>query len=67
MKSSSSTRQQIQVCIGKAGMPIGSLIYVKQGHRENTTFAYDERWLANLDGFNVSADLNMIIGYQPRG
>ena len=66
MKSAASTRQQIQVCIGKVGMTVGNLIYVKQGHRENTTFAYDERWLNHPDGFNVSADLNLIMGYQPR-
>ncbi|MBU9834584.1 type II toxin-antitoxin system HipA family toxin (plasmid) [Rahnella aquatilis] len=66
MKSVASVRQQIQVRIGKAGMPVGTLIYVKQGHRENTTFAYDQDWLGNPDGFNVSADLSLISGYQPR-
>ena len=40
------TRQQAQVCIGKAGLPVGSLTYVRQGRRENCAFAYDEAWLA---------------------
>ncbi len=66
MKSAVSIRQQIQVCIGKAGTPVGTLVYVKQGRRENTTFAYDQSWLANPDGFNVSADLALHSGYQPR-
>lgn len=66
MKSAVSIRQQIQVCIGKAGAPVGTLVYVKRGRRENTTFAYDQSWLANPDGFNVSADLALHSGYQPR-
>ncbi len=35
-------RQQVQVCIGKAGLPVGSLAYVRQGHRKNCALAYDE-------------------------
>ncbi|WNU99002.1 hypothetical protein RS584_14900 [Enterobacter sp. DTU_2021_1002640_1_SI_PRY_ASU_LCPMC_013] len=34
MKSAVSIRQQILVCIGKAGTPVGTLIYVKQWRRE---------------------------------
>ena len=66
MKSVTSVRQQVQVCLGKAEIPVGTLIYVKQGRRENTTFAYEQGWLGNQDGFNVSADLSLISGYQPR-
>jgi len=66
MKSAISIRQQIQVYIGKVGTPVGTLVYAKQGRRENTTFAYDQRWLANPDRFNVSADLALHSGYQPR-
>lgn len=66
MKSVTSVRQQVQVCLGKAGIAVGTLIYVKQGRRENTTFAYEQGWLGNQEGFNVSADLSLISGYQPR-
>ena len=58
-------RQQVQACIGKAGLPVGSLVYVRQGRRENTAFAYDESWLANPARFNVSADLQLTPGHQP--
>ena len=35
-------RRQIQLCIGKAGLAVGSLVYVRQGRRENSAFAYGE-------------------------
>lgn len=58
-------RRQIPLCIGKAGMPVGTLVYVRQGRRENSAIAYDETWLANPERFNVSADLQLALGYQP--
>lgn len=60
-----SIRQQVQLCIGKAGLPVGSLVYVRQGRRENCAFAYEEAWLANPSRFNVSADLQLVPGHQP--
>jgi serine/threonine-protein kinase HipA len=60
----SSIRQQIQLCVGQAGLPLASLVYVRQGRRENSTFSYDEAWLANPERFNVSADLQLMPGYQ---
>jgi len=51
-------RRQVQLCIGKADAPVGSLVYIRQGRRENSVVAYDEAWLAKPDRFNVSADLN---------
>ena len=65
MASAAPIREQVQICIGKAGLPIGSLVYVRQGRRENCAFAYGEAWLANPDGFSVSADLPLVSGYQP--
>jgi serine/threonine-protein kinase HipA len=64
MATAAPIRQQVQVCIGKAGLPLGSLVYVQQGRRENCAFAYDEAWLANPERFNVSADLQLIPGHQ---
>lgn len=58
------TRRQVQLCIGKAGLPVGSLVYVRQGRRENSAVAYDESWLVNPGRFNVSADLQLALGYQ---
>ncbi|MEK7947366.1 type II toxin-antitoxin system HipA family toxin [Pigmentiphaga sp. YJ18] len=65
MATAAPIRQQVQVCIGKAGLPLGSLVYVQQGRRENCAFAYDEAWLANPERFNVSADLQLMPGHQP--
>lgn len=57
-------RRQFQLCIGKAGVPVGSLVYVRHGRRENSAIAYGEAWLANPERFNVSADLQLALGYQ---
>ena len=62
--SSPTTRQQVQLCLGETGTPVGSLIYTRQGRRENSTFAYYDNWLANPNHFNVSADLQLTPGYQ---
>lgn len=58
-------RRQIRLCIGKAGTTVGTLVYVRQGRRENSAIAYDEAWLASPERFNVSADLQLALGYQP--
>lgn len=62
--AAASVRRQVQLCIGKAGLAVGSLVYVRQGRRENSAFAYDESWLSGAARFNVSADLQLIPGHQ---
>ena len=37
------TRRQVQLCIGKAGLPVGSLVCVRQGRRENTAIRRFDR------------------------
>jgi len=64
MAAISRVREQVQVCIGDAGLPVGSLTYVRQGRRENSAFAYDATWLAHPARFNVSADLQLMPGHQ---
>lgn len=39
MAASPSLRQQVQVCIGDSGTPVGTLAHAGQGRRENTSFA----------------------------
>ncbi|MEJ0002558.1 MAG: hypothetical protein WDN30_01420 [Pararobbsia sp.] len=39
-----SIKQQIEVCLGQAGISLGQLTYVRQGQRENTTFACTKPW-----------------------
>lgn len=63
MPGAGPIREQVEVCIGKAGVPIGSLVYVRQGRRENCAFSYDEAWLTNSNGFSVSTDLPFVAGY----
>lgn len=63
--SSPATRQQVQLCLGETGTPVGSLTYARQGRRENAAFAYHDSWLASPNRFNVSADLQLTSGYQP--
>ncbi len=60
-----SARQQVRVCIGKAGEAVGTLVFARQGRRENSAFAYEQGWLASAARFNVSADLQLTLGYQP--
>ncbi|MDO8329506.1 MAG: HipA domain-containing protein [Fluviicoccus sp.] len=59
-----SQRRQVKLCLGRAGVDIGTLVYVRQGRRAHSAVAYDEPWLANPDRFAVSADLPVTPGYQ---
>lgn len=59
-------RETVEVCLGQAGIPIGSLTYIRQGRRENSAFAYGQGWLASSDRFKVSSDLELTTGYQFR-
>ena len=65
MKPGASTRG-LEVCIGKAGLPVGQVTYARQGQREFSTFAYDARWLASPSRFEVSPDLSLVAGFQAR-
>jgi len=64
MAVQNTLRRKFQLCIGKADVNLGTLVYVKQGRRENSAIAYDENWLTDPVGFNVSADLQLVSGYQ---
>ncbi len=66
MKAGTNVRQQVDVCVGKVGILVGQLTYVKQGQRENTSFAYDANWLDSAGRFEASPDLPLIPGHQPR-
>lgn len=60
------TRTQFDVCLGKAQKPLGRLIFVKDGQREFSQFAYSDEWLADAQCFDVSPDLQRQSGYQLR-
>ncbi|MEI7437649.1 MAG: HipA domain-containing protein [bacterium] len=57
---------QLDVCIGKEGLPIGELAYVKDGAREYSVFAYNQDWLRHPAHFTVSPDLALMPGHQVR-
>ena len=59
-------KQQVTVCIGKAGQTVGQLTYVKDGAREYSAFAYNDTWLGDTAGFEVSPDLTLVTGHQAR-
>lgn len=61
-----NTQQQIDVCLGEAGLPVGTLAYTQQGQRSHSTFRYSEDWLANEARFSISPDLPLTQGYQLR-
>lgn len=66
MSADITVKQQVDVCLGKAGTLIGHLTYVKQGQREHSAFAYDKNWLVDTNTFKVSPDLELIVDHQSR-
>lgn len=59
-------RTQLDAFLGKAEKPLGRLIFVKDGQREFSQFAYSEAWLSDAQCFDVSPDLQRQSGYQLR-
>lgn len=64
--STSQVRHDVTVAIGSIGRPIARLRYVRDGRREYSGFAYDARWLASSDRFEVSPDLPLADGWITR-
>lgn len=59
-------KQVVQVCIGKAATPVGTLAHTRQGQREHSAFAYADSWLHHAGRFEVSPDLPLLAGHQVR-
>lgn len=59
-------RTQLDVFLGRAEKPLGRLIFVKDGQRAFSQFAYSEAWLFDAQFFDVSPDLIHQSGYQLR-
>jgi serine/threonine-protein kinase HipA len=66
MKNSVNIRQQVSVCLGRDGMKLGELTYVKQGQRDYSAFAYQRSWLTMPDCFSLSPDWPLTPDYQQR-
>lgn len=58
--------ETIEVRVGAAGLPVGRLSYFCQGRREVSQFAYADSWLDYVDRFEISPDLPLESGYQPK-
>jgi serine/threonine-protein kinase HipA len=63
-KAGSSSKTQLQVCLGQCGVGVGELTYVKDGAREYSALAYNASWLTSEARFTVSPDLELIEGHQ---
>ena len=61
-----NVKTELDVCLGKVGTPVGKLVFVRNGPRVFTQFAYFQEWLDHADTFNVSPDLMATPGYQTR-
>ena len=59
-------RVSLNVFLGQHGASVGELIYVKDGAREFSQFAYAQDWLTNPACFDVSPDLIRQAGFQLR-
>lgn len=59
-------KTELDVCLGKAGLPVGRLVFVRNGPRMFTQFAYFQDWLSHPDTFNISPDLAPTPLYQTR-
>ncbi len=64
--TANAQKVQLDVCIGKEGLPVGTLAYVKEGAREYSVFAYSQAWLGHPARFAISPDLALAMGYQIR-
>ncbi|MEY4712268.1 MAG: putative HipA-like domain [Pseudomonadota bacterium] len=60
------TRTLLDVFLGKGEKSLGRLIFIKDGPREFSQFAYSDDWLADPQCFDVSPDLLRQRGYQLR-
>jgi serine/threonine-protein kinase HipA len=63
-KQTASAQVTADICLGERTEPIGRLVFVRDGQREFTQFAYTESWLSDSAFFNISPDLIGAPGYQ---
>jgi serine/threonine-protein kinase HipA len=59
-------QQQIEVCVGEAGVTAGTLVYTQQGQRSHSAFRYSQAWLSREERFSISPDLPLTRDYQLR-
>jgi serine/threonine-protein kinase HipA len=65
-KPSAATQVELEVFLGAAEHAVGKLVYVRNGPREFSQFAYLDAWLKDPRYFDISPDLAKAQGYQVR-
>ena len=63
---SGALKTQLDICIDQEAHPVGRLTYAKDGHREYSSFAYTDTWLAERHRFEISPDLELTVGHRTR-
>jgi len=61
-----TTKQTATICLGEAGIEVGTLSYEERGNRRSASFAYAQAWLDSPNRFELSPDLPLVSGYQYR-
>jgi serine/threonine-protein kinase HipA len=64
--SARTLKQQASICIGRAGLQVGDLTFVRDGRREYSAFVYQRSWLERVDRFEISPDLPLRAGHLTR-
>lgn len=58
--------QQVEVWLGEAARPVGTLSFTSQGQRQSSIFQYAPAWLADPARFGISPDLPLLFDRQFR-
>jgi len=59
-------QQRTELCIGRTPLEVGELLFVRDGRREYSSFAYRPGWLGHRECFQISPDLPLATGYVTR-
>ena len=55
-------QQHADICLGRTPLEVGDLLFVRDGRREYSSFAYRQGWLTHRERFQVSPDLPLTPG-----
>lgn len=58
-----ATRVELDLFLGESAIALGKLVYVKDGAREFSQFAYSDSWIRDPQCFDISTDLERHLGY----
>jgi serine/threonine-protein kinase HipA len=59
-------KKQAHVCIGQAGIDVGEISFVRDRHREYSSFVYERSWLEHGERFEISPELPLREGHFTR-